>query len=935
MSFQPDAASLQAIIQMLNCSLLADNQVLERVRKEKEGYERNRGPEFALYLNHTFTKCSDAELTNPSVRFTSGVWLKTVVSKCYAAKGMSVAIASVIVDSCTQMLACGNRALQQTSASIISTIVRCHEGALKIWPQLLPTLLSMTQSSTDSSNASLHGSLLCICMLLEDSGDEIVRVHSNGAEALFMRLLDLSQHGDATVRAKSLSGAEKIILYGHELVRKYLQHLLGALSARSSDPSSEVRTIVCNALTLLLPLHMEMLLPSIQPILEFMLAATADAEEGTAMKAAEFWSVFTEECEDATDVIMPYLPRLIPLLISRMTYSEEELADLDVEDTDNAGVADRDQDVRPTFHRGLHENDKDNNDDDGDDDDDDDDDDDVDTSPWSLRRAAATSLDALATTYEDAIIPHLQRPVNERICIQEPERWLEVEAGLLALGCVAHGCVGMARFLPELWPGLVAKTSSTRPLIRKISIWVMQRYAQWAALSAVQGNRAVLQQMLTIVCERMRDHSKIVLEAATAALGSICSTCSEHDVLEPFAMPILQTCMFCFPRFQKRGRAQLLETLDELVAALEGTAVVRSADFVGTLMPPFASAWNAVQSEFEIVNMTGEADLLVTCARVMGPAFGPYASSVFTKSISTWEGMLTILLGADVAGDDEAAQLSEPIIIAVDLIVALVEGLGADFQHLLAQGQTIFDLIVHTCSLMDVDVRVSAFSLVGEMAKNGIGASQLPALAKQVLPKLVASVQYNHNPIVDQWTGYNGAGACCNNALWAIGELLRRMDNVDTILPFVTRLTSNIVEILVDKCNAMPENIRANAAILLGRLLCVAQVPALLEAVSNVFGKWMLLLANLPDDEEKVDAFNGLGVVMRALPQVVVQNFPFLCNALTSWNNAPADLHKRLQAEMLHLQQQMGNEQWEALLHRLRQAPNGEKLMAQMRGVFI
>ena len=36
MSFQPDAASLQAIIQMLNCSLLADNQVLERVRKEKE-----------------------------------------------------------------------------------------------------------------------------------------------------------------------------------------------------------------------------------------------------------------------------------------------------------------------------------------------------------------------------------------------------------------------------------------------------------------------------------------------------------------------------------------------------------------------------------------------------------------------------------------------------------------------------------------------------------------------------------------------------------------------------------------------------------------------------------------------------------------------------------------------------------------------------------
>jgi transportin-1 len=68
-----------------------------------------------------------------------------------------------------------------------------------------------------------------------------------------------------------------------------------------------------------------------------------------ALEACEFWLVIAEN-EQARGALSAHLTTLVPLLLSRMRYSEEDLLTMpDVAD-DDAHVPDRPEDIRPRFH---------------------------------------------------------------------------------------------------------------------------------------------------------------------------------------------------------------------------------------------------------------------------------------------------------------------------------------------------------------------------------------------------------------------------------------------------------------------------------------------------------------------------------------------------------------------------------------------------------
>jgi transportin-1 len=94
-------------------------------------------------------------------------------------------------------------------------------------------------------------------------------------------------------------------------------------------------------------------------------------------------------------LLRPFLPRLTPLLLSKMCYSELELSLLDAQDNDQ-DVEDRDEDLRPTHHRSRNDGaSTGGNDDDGHDDDGDDDDDyegDADPLGWTIRKVGVSFL---------------------------------------------------------------------------------------------------------------------------------------------------------------------------------------------------------------------------------------------------------------------------------------------------------------------------------------------------------------------------------------------------------------------------------------------------------------------------------------------------------------------------------------------------------------
>lgn len=120
----------------------------------------------------------------------------------------------------------------------------------------------------------------------------------------------------------------------------------------------------------------------------------------------------------------------------------------DVEE--NEMVPDREEDIRPRFHKSKSVKhtvstggDAENNlnhstSEDFDDDDDDDDciDDDSSLSDWNLRKCSAAGLDVLANVFKDDLLPVLVPILKETLFHNE---WEIKESGILALGAIAEG----------------------------------------------------------------------------------------------------------------------------------------------------------------------------------------------------------------------------------------------------------------------------------------------------------------------------------------------------------------------------------------------------------------------------------------------------------------------------------------------------------------
>ena len=197
-----------------------------------------------------------------------------------------------------------------------------------------------------------------------------------------------------------------------------------------------------------------------------------DQDEGVALEACEFWLSLAEQpiCKE---VLQPHLDRLVPVLVRGMKYSEIDIILLrgDVDENDE-NVPDREEDVKPRFHRSRthHQGNNENMDDD----DDDGLDDDSSLSDWNLRKCSAAALDVLANVFLTELLPVLLPILKETLFHTE---WEVKESGILALGAIAEGCMsGMIPHLAELVPYLVTCLGEKKALVRSITCWTLSRY---------------------------------------------------------------------------------------------------------------------------------------------------------------------------------------------------------------------------------------------------------------------------------------------------------------------------------------------------------------------------------------------------------------------------------------------------------------------------
>eukprot|EP00948_MAST-09A_sp_MAST-9A-sp1_P004132 g4132.t1 len=328
------------------------------------------------------------------------------------------------------------------------------------------------------------------------------------------------------------------------------------------DTTPEVRALVCTSINLILETDIQHILPILDSILNFMLEASKDPHKNVALVACEFWATAADACsleiyeESGADpyaffetltaadlmpsgsktdnassngsasssssssgnsaaslakanqargklrqALLSSMPQILPVLVSRMVYSEEEIIDLGgEEDIANAHIADKPEDIKPIFYRrakgkGTGNSSSHNNEDDddgqGDPDDEEDNDDGNNASggfgsedeptSWTVRKSASVALDLLASAFGDQLLPLLFPLLQEKLAPSNPSstHWTVQESGILVLGAISDGCPGIQRHLHEIFPFLLNIVDATVPHVRCIACWTISRLAKW------------------------------------------------------------------------------------------------------------------------------------------------------------------------------------------------------------------------------------------------------------------------------------------------------------------------------------------------------------------------------------------------------------------------------------------------------------------------
>eukprot|EP00798_Chlamydomonas_sp_ICE-L_P031863 gene31863-7069_t len=392
-----------------------------------------------------------------------------------------------------------------------------------------------------------------------------------------------------------------------------LETYLQGLFALAHDQSGPVRREVCVGM-----------------VTEYMLAMNEGEDETVALESCEFWMAFCEAQLDP-ELLRPFLPRLIPVLMKNMVFDEY---DEDVQDAEAAEAAaggpqkeERDSELKP-FH--LKERDK------GTEAADDDEDDDADgSSRWTLRKCSAAALDRLSIVYGDDLLPVLLPIVEQRL--QNPDwrpresalldlgantDWRARESALLALGAVSEGChQGLLPHLGGIVTMLLPKMVDPRPMVRIISCWALSRYSHWlltgtgsvhgvaAGLTpattpepvikgvlerSVQGDAAGLTPATTLepvikgVLERVADPNKFVQESACSSLATLTETAANEEcmsLLHLYVPSIIATLAAATLSYTRRNLRLVYDALSTLVDAL-GEELTKEPTLVAQFMPP-------------------------------------------------------------------------------------------------------------------------------------------------------------------------------------------------------------------------------------------------------------------------------------------------------------------------------------------------------------
>ncbi|XP_023585220.1 transportin-1 [Trichechus manatus latirostris] len=847
--WKPDEQGLQQILQLLKESQSPDTTIQRTVQQKLE--QLNQYPDFNNYLIFVLTKLKSEDEPTRSL---SGLILKNNV------KAHFQNFPNGVTDFCVQVHTLAFMAVSSKMESnflkmciffqgiLITTIA--SKGELQNWPDLLPKLCSLLDSEDYNTCEGAFGALQKIC---EDSAEILDSdVLDRPLNIMIPKFLQFFKHSSPKIRSHAVACVNQFIISRTQALMLHIDSFIENLFALAGDEEPEVRKNVCRALVMLLEVRMDRLLPHMHNIVEYMLQRTQDQDENVALEACEFWLTLAEQpiCKD---VLVRHLPKLIPVLVNGMKYSDIDIILLKEPNFINAYKSPAGDIASDSYFTQFELN-------------------------ISLGKCSAAALDVLANVYRDELLPHILPLLKELLFHHE---WVVKESGILVLGAIAEGCMqGMIPYLPELIPHLIQCLSDKKALVRSITCWTLSRYAHWVVS---QPPDTYLKPLMTELLKRILDSNKRVQEAACSAFATLEEeACTE---LVPYLAYILDTLVFAFSKYQHKNLLILYDAIGTLADSVGHH--LNKPEYIQMLMPPLIQKWNMLKDEDK--DLFPLLECLSSVATALQSGFLPYCEPVYQRCVNLVQKTLAQAMLNNAQPDQYEAPDKDFMIVALDLLSGLAEGLGGSIEQLVARSN-ILTLMYQCMQDKMPEVRQSSFALLGDLTKACFQhvkpciADFMPILGTNLNPEFIS---------------------VCNNATWAIGEISIQMGI--EMQPYIPMVLHQLVEI-INRPNT-PKTLLENTAITIGRLgyVCPQEVAPMLQ---QFIRPWCTSLRNIRDNEEKDSAFRGICTMISVNPSGVIQDFIFFCDAVASWISPKDDLRDMF-CKILHgFKNQVGDENW-------------------------
>jgi transportin-1 len=834
---------------------------------------------FDKYLAHVCTSLQPPPGVNISedkyaqARATAAIMLKNDVKAAY--KTMPDTTKEYIKSTIIHGLQDSMAMIRALAGNVMTEIVR--QGGIMGWPQVLSELIGMVSNTSGSvSSQAQEGGMSALLKICEDNRKALDRQYQGQRPLgfLFPKLLELTTSPQAKVRADALASVNIFIPEKPQAVTENLDALLQQLFNLASDPSDEVRKHVCRAFVHIADIAPEKIVPHMEGLVEYMVTQQRNPENAElALDAAEFWLCVGED-ENMRDHLGPYLPKIIPVLLASMVYSEDEILRLEGEEDDH-NVDDREEDIRPTFAtskagrlasaangetsaaaNGISANANVEDDDLSDGEIDDFDDDDSFGDPeeqWNLRKCSAAALDVLASVFHEDVFQATLPYLTDNLSHAE---WPNREAAVLALGAIADGCMSVVEpHLPMLTPYLITLLQDPKPVVRQITCWSLGRYSGWAAHLDQAGKNQFFLPVMDGILQKMLDNNKKVQEAAASAFANLEEKANSQ--LSQYCRPIVSQFVQCFAKYKDRNMFILYDCVQTLAEHVGHS--LQEPDLVNMLMPALIQRWNKVSDQSR--EMFPLLECLSYVATALGPLFSPFAAGIFARCINIIHRNLEE--GAMAARNPHMEMPDKDFLVtSLDLLSAIIQALKEeDSAHLVARTSTFFQLLAVCMKDSSNDVRQSAYALLGDCAIYVFG--QLQPCLPDIMVILTDQLDVTRAHLEAEETGYS----VINNACWSVGEIAMRQKQ--GMQPYAERLLQQMGTILFDE--KVPDSLNENAAIALGRLgqgcsqylaVHLAQIaPPFLRAIKNVM--WT---------DEKAHALIGFMQIILANPSAMEQS---------------------------------------------------------------